>query len=88
MNIDSFISELAYIVKEYEEDFHCDLSFARLDDICFDEFEKQECDKSKSKYFDEYEYIKQIEVLEDYFEGTIIREIKGSDYCVIIGYSN
>ncbi|MBC2392232.1 hypothetical protein [Listeria booriae] len=87
MNIDSFISELAYIMKEYEEDFHCELSFARLDNISFDEFEKQECDEPKWKYFTDYEYIKQIEVLEDYFEGTIIREIKGSDYCVLINFS-
>lgn len=86
MRIDQFLTDLNNVIANYEEDAQCELTFELVENIVFDEYDKQECDETE--HFEGVEYIRQIQVFEDYFEGTIIREIKGSDYCVIIGYSN
>ncbi|MBC6163317.1 hypothetical protein HB999_07530 [Listeria booriae] len=86
MRIDQFLTDLKNVIANYEEDAQCELSFELVANIVFDDYEKQQCDETE--HFEGVEYIRQIQVFEDYFEGTIIREIKGSVYCVIIGYSN
>lgn len=84
MMLDQFLTDLYNVIANYEEDAQCELSFELVENIVFDEYDKQECDETE--HFEGVEYIRQIQVFEDCFEGTIIREIKGSDYCIVINY--
>lgn len=85
MSINQFLFDLKNVVSNYEEDAKCELLFERTNHIAFDTYDQQVCEETE--HFTGVEYIIQTSVFEDYFEGTIIREIKDSDYCMVIKYA-
>lgn len=74
--------------KNYEED--CDFAYVYLaikEDFNLDKYSEQVSDY-EHEFLDDIEYIHQTSGFSgDDFHGKLIRNIKGTDYCLVIEYS-
>ncbi|KMT62548.1 hypothetical protein [Paenilisteria newyorkensis] len=88
MTINSFLGELKKVMDSYEEDFSCQFTMEQTESLDFEGYEEQGSDDVELKYFDDKEYVWQMQIFEDYYRGEIIRKIKNSDYSLVIAFTS
>lgn len=81
--MDNFLRALEDIMEFYE-DFETRISFEKKEFADDKGFETQTAEGND--FFEPIEFIKQRCIMEDFYEGRIIRPIKDSDYVLIIDY--
>lgn len=88
-----FLKQVVELMAEYttffSEECHVGLvSIGKNEDYYFDEDEKQSA-YYENNLLEEDEYVNQSSFGDtgDWFEGTVLRKIKDTDYCLVLEYS-